>query len=478
MSDFTGPAVWLLLDYPKTDWRQEIANGIRDENPKIANLIDQGKVYIPLDIFQDMHELQVHPEIRFICKRVGRQAGKSTAQEGGVWQDLWIPDDEHGSPLIWIGADEKTNADKIWDKLISHIDQLEPWFKNRFHENKNDGILRIDAGTFQNKWEMRIYRKTGENPSSWVGDPLSRARLDESQQIPDAAIWNMMPALQTRNGKMFATGVAENDHRGTTWWYSFNKRGVDPDDLEYYASAAPSWAVPWQDKEQIDRDREAMADELWLARYAAEFPKKAGSVFPVEYREHYFDSTLSLMEPDEGSGIYVAGLDVASGGDDFTVLTVGDMRDRHTVFQRAYPRIETQLQQELVAQDIKRYGNCRVLLDGTVAGIYWTTDLKNMGCNVTPYEMSGTNKARLIAEFQRSLERELIKSYRIPPLDAEMEAYERSENMNQYGVYSYNAPKGFHDDRVVSAALLNHILGAGAAVRTRAKNRKRNYAYA
>ena len=477
MSDFSGPAIWYALDYPQAQWRHDIADGLRDTQPELATLIDQGQVYIPVDIFLDMHQLQHDPVVRFVTKRVGRQAGKTTAQEAGLWDDVWLPDDEHGSPLIWVGADEKTNADKIWGRFIAHVDQLDDTLKQHFHENKNDGVITIDAGTFQNKWPIRILRKTGENAGTWVGDPLSRARLDEAQQIPDTAITNMLPALQTRQGKMFATGVAENDHHGTTWWYLFNKRGVDPTDVEFYASAAPSWAVPWQDRVQIERDREVLGDELWSARYAAEFPTLSGAVFPVEYRERFFNHGLAFKEPDEGSGIYGAGLDVASGGDDFTVLTIGDERNRQIVFARAYPRIEPHLQQKLVAEDLHRYGNAHGLLDGTVAGIYWATDLANLQCRLAPYEMSGRGKATLIEEFRRALERELISAPAIPQLNDEMEVYQRTEHRNQYGAYGYDAPRGYHDDWVVSAALLSKQLGAGSAVRARREGTRKVMAY-
>jgi hypothetical protein len=91
--------------------------------------------------------------------------------------------------------------------------------------------------------------------------------------------------------------------------------------------------------------------------------------------------------------------------------------------------------------------------------------------------MSGRGKATLIEEFRRALERELISSPPIPQLNDEMEVYQRTEHRNQYGAYGYDAPRGYHDDWVVSAALLNKQLGAGSAIRARREGTRKVMAY-
>lgn len=474
----TGPPLWYFHRYPPSAWREKVIERIRPDQPELAARMDEGYVYSPLDTMVPFHELHGDPVVKFICARVGRQASKTESQVAALSQSIWLPDDGFGSPLIWVGADQIANTSKIWDRWLAQMDQFPGEIRGRFHHNKNDGTIIIDAGTFQNKWPIQILRKSGENPEKCVGDPTSAQHWDEAQQINDAAILNALPARNSRNGQIFFTGVAELDHAQTTLWQTFNLRGEDPNDLAYATITAPSWAAPWQSLEEVEADRAILGDELWQARYAAQFPTRSGAVFPETYLNRFFsaDRPLQYQDPDP-TARYGAGLDVADGGDDFTVLQIADRRSRKIVFAKAYPRTDASVQQVLVAEDLHRYQNAPCLMDSTVIGRHWLTELTNLGCRVQGYNFTSQSKAELVEQFRNAIERELIQSPRNEQLRNEMRVYRRSDKRTAAGYYQYGAPKNYHDDWVTAAALCTKQIRAGQAVRTRATKRK-SFAYA
>jgi hypothetical protein len=137
---------------------------------------------------------------------------------------------------------------------------------------------------------------------------------------------------------------------------------------------------------------------------------------------------------------------------DFTVLTILDRDSKHVVYWERFNEIDWDVQYSRIVHAARRYNNAIVVIDSTGIGDPIVNTLTGARLNLAPYKISGmAAKKRLVDTLRVSIEEEAISYPSLPILIRELEDYEYK--ISTTGNMSFSAPRGKHDDCVISLAL-------------------------
>lgn len=229
---------------------------------------------------------------------------------------------------------------------------------------------------------------------------------------------------------------------------------MEKSDAQYKTFNFPSHDNPVLPLEELASMKKEMPELVYMQEVMAKFIDTGGVVF------RNLNKCLSdtIEGPREG-GSYVIGADLGKH-QDFTVLTVGDTSNNHIVFIERFNQLDWVYQKEKIKDLVKRYNNACLVLDTTGLGDTVYDDLTGSGVSVEPYKFTNTTKNLLISNLMRTMDNGLVSLPRDDELISEFESFEFE--ITETGLVRYGAPRGYHDDIVISCALC--VWGMGNAV--------------
>lgn len=163
-----------------------------------------------------------------------------------------------------------------------------------------------------------------------------------------------------------------------------------------------------------------------------------------------------LMAPQPGHR-YIASWDHARLMD-YNWLLIGDAQTRRVVYSDRWNLDDWDVSKARVRDACVKYYDAELIIDGTgEAGDMLHQDLVKMGMVVERFEFTQDSKRALIAGLQMAMEREQVRYPNIPELLRELRVF-RQERTGA-GNIVWGAPSGYHDDGVISLAMLVKGLG-------------------
>lgn len=357
-----------------------------------------------------------------------------------------------GSLNWWVAPSEKQS-----ENAMNEIIQMLP--PGSYDKQVGNGrlILKFPDGSERSRIEF----KTGSDPAKLRGFAVNFYVMDEAAQgMPEGSFTSVETTTTNTKGR----GIIISTPNGRGWFYDVYDRGrkywddgsprysegnEDPYP-DYMSIRLPTYANPYNDKKAILRKKQSMSAATFRQEYLAEFLLESAGVF--DNISGFFKPELALLESPEQGHDYVMGVDLADR-DDYTVLTVMDRRERKVVAWKRFNKIGWVLQKQRISEMQKKW-NAICVIDDTGVGNAINADLRAMGVPIHAYVI-GTNKAKcfLIESLVVAMENGYISSPVIGELRNELEYYEVKTTAS--GAKLYSAPRGRHDDCVVSLALAN-----------------------
>jgi hypothetical protein len=143
---------------------------------------------------------------------------------------------------------------------------------------------------------------------------------------------------------------------------------------------------------------------------------------------------------------------------DFTVCYLADRKTNKIVFQDRFNQIDWGFQKTRIRSLYDRFNCSEMIIDSTGVGDAIYDDLRNGGINVRSFKFTGTTKNPLIQNLSVAIDNRSISFYPFKELISELEIF--GYEVSPMGAIRYNAPDGYHDDCVISLALINELLNS------------------
>jgi hypothetical protein len=389
-------------------------------------------------------------DARFRILPAGRKFGKTTMCSLEAFRYLG----KHNA-IVWWVAPYQGLAMIGWRRFLSTI----PPIAIRHIDRKYNAITMINGST--------ISFKTADNPESLLGEGLDFLIMDEAARVKESTWLEMLrPNLDDpgRIGNMMAisTPLGKGDWFYNAWlWGQQRKYEYESWHLPYKSidGGIPSWKNPYFKKSAL-QEAMMLPDMIFYQEYAARFVEDFGEVFR-DIRK----AIKGTLEPPSTSPDYeyVAGVDWGKSGD-YTVVTILDQKGHLVAYDQMYKQ-SYQFMSRRVAETLKSY-KARALVESTGMGDPIFEMLEREYPNVTPFNMTNTSKGDIIENLAIMIERGAkgddngITYPEIPELILQLQAFGMKQKTT--GTIKYSAPKGFHDDYVISLALAAWLLRKGS----------------
>ena len=288
----------------------------------------------------------------------------------------------------------------------------------------------------------RIYFRTASKPDRLRGEGLSGLVIDEAAQI-DRRAWEYVlePALTDHKGWALFIGTPMGKK---SWFNEFYLHGQSPDKewSDWESFLAPTYENPFIDKNEIERMKKQMPEEIFRQEFLADFMDDNSSVFRM-----IEECVKGDYEEPEFGKQYVMGVDLAKH-EDYSVITVLNHAG-HLVYFDRFNKLDYNFQKERIVSAARTY-SAQVLMDVTGVGDPVYDDLKHK-IRVVPYRFTNKSKQELIMNLSIGIDKRSISFPQNAELLTELEKF--GYQISPFGNIVYGAPPGFHDDCVISLAL-------------------------
>lgn len=324
----------------------------------------------------------------------------------------------------------------------------------------------------------RIRCASLDNPDNTRGWTLDGFAMDEASECPARAYYEVLrPMLMDTGGWAWFMFTP----KGQNWtWREWVRADTAMRSGEDFDSAA--WQIPASceivDGQLRPHPRELenpdipftelqdmfsrMPERVFRQEILAEFLEDAGGVFRGV--EACVDPTLALADgPSHRMAQHVIGIDLAKH-QDYTVLCVGDVRERRVVAFDRFNRADWGLQKARIVAAAKLWNDAVCWMDTTGVGDPIYDDLRRAGLRIHSYKFTHATKTALINNAALMVEQRAVRWPRVAATDVltnELKAYEYSTSAG--GMLTMSAPEGMHDDAVIAFALMCWPLGHAGA---------------
>lgn len=364
---------------------------------------------------------------RFNVVDCGRRWGKTLMGE-----DLAIEAALAGLRVGWFAPEYKYMAE-AWRDLLKALD---PYIS---YKNVTERRMELVTGGVIEMWSL----DSGDGGRS---RKYSRAIIDEAAMVPGLMqIWNdaIRGALVDLKGDAWflSTPRGRNDFWQLYLW------GLDPMQEDWMCWQMPTSANPFIDPEEIEAARRELPEKSFSQEFLAEFLED-GAVFDgiqaiaTAQEQKYKDYNLGHT--------YVMGTDFAKYND-YTVFTVFDATLKEMCYMERSNKTDYLVQIERLKELIKRFDIKQVMVESAGNAVLIEI-LSDMRLPIRVYALHNESKYELIDGLRKAIEGHKIKILNDPVLIGELRAFEMTRTKD--GIhYRFAAPKGYHDDCVMSLAL-------------------------
>lgn len=359
---------------------------------------------------------------RFIVLDIGRQWGKSELALIDCVKRLL------DGQFIWYCSPTHKNTKRMWPKFKAALGAIP-----HTYVNNTDYIIRLPTGGF-------IQFISLHEPDNLRGEGLHHIVVDEAAFVPDG-IWDkvLRPMLAARKG----TAWFISSPNGKNWFWRFYLRGQDPSETEYASYHAPSASSPVLSNEELESIRKDTPERVFKQEYLAEFLEDGGAVF-----RNLAACIVPLASPYRAS--VVIGVDWARYND-YTVITVIDVKTRHVIQIDRFNEIDWTMQRNRLLALCKQYDVRMIKAEANSIGEPNIEELEKEGLPIVGFTTTAASKSQLINALALAFEQVDIGIPNDPLLMGELQAY--SLERLPSGNFRYTAPSGLHDDMVISLAL-------------------------
>jgi phage terminase large subunit-like protein len=288
-----------------------------------------------------------------------------------------------------------------------------------------------------------------DNPDSIRGESFHVAILDEAAMMSEG-VWQeaIQPTLADHDGD----AIIISTPKGRNWFYDEWRRGK-ADMNEIAAFTAPSSANPNPNiQKAARRAKDRISDRAYRQEWLAEFLEDGGGVF----RGVRAAATLPKTHAPIDGHAYVFGVDWGRI-DDNTVITVIDATARQVVMVDAFTDVGYAIQRGRIKAAYERWKPYDIIAEANSMGQPNIEQMQVEGLPVTAFTTTNASKQQAIDALALAFERGTIQILADEELIGELEAYEMAKLPS--GLQRFGAPKGKHDDRVMSLAIGWSALG-------------------
>jgi hypothetical protein len=150
---------------------------------------------------------------------------------------------------------------------------------------------------------------------------------------------------------------------------------------------------------------------------------------------------------------------------------VGDPATKKAIFKDRWNKTDPLDTYDRIYGIWERFGRPKMMVDYTgMGGKAMAAELRERGIPIVPFTLNNTSKMEIITKLAADLQHERLR------FPAEWEDVQRELKAFLYrrtpsGLITASAAAGFHDDTVVTLAMLNKMMGTGGS----ANRPQRNY---
>lgn len=352
--------------------------------------------------------------------------------------------------MVWWVAPNYTISDNQWrlaKKLLGGgggsppiwSDKNEVGRRLEFHYPNPDGTMSYGE----------IHFKSADKPDSLRGEGLHFLAIDEAAFMPGDAWVILRPALTDNEG---AAWFISTPAPYLNWFYTLYQYADSEENPDWKAWQFTSYDNPFIAKAEIDESKKTMLLRDFEREHLAQFPENQGQMFanldvvadvPFQVKRDY-------------SKHYVMGVDWGRK-DDYTVFSVIELETKRQVYAMAFNKTSWAIQKQRFKAAYDTWQPVRCFVEANAAGSPIVEELLALGYKITPFIMSHVSKAPLIEALALAFEAERLhilndrSSYGKKQL-VELRAFESTPSADGMK-HKYAAPKGMHDDMVISLAL-------------------------
>src|SRR3990167_6730914 len=217
----------------------------------------------------------------------------------------------------------------------------------------------------------KILLKGADSPDTLRGVSLAGLVIDEAAYCREE-IWAtiLQPTLIDTGGwVMFISTL-----NGFNWFWDLFVGAIKKENWSRWLLRATETLVI--DKLELYRLKAEMSEAMYAQEMECTPQENAGAVF----RRVKENSVLTPRQPEEGHQ-YIIGVDLAKY-QDWTVLSIFDIKTNEQVYLDRFQRIDLSLQQEKIKAAAFKYNNASVLMDATGVGDPILEGLQGHGGNV------------------------------------------------------------------------------------------------
>lgn len=385
----------------------------------------------------------------------GRQFGKSEGFAAGAVKFGVV----HPHSEVWIFAPTLEQAKIIFGEIVQ-------FFRHRPLSELIDGkIHNSPFPEFTLKNGSKYHCRGLNSPHNGRGNRAHFAIIDEASFVKEGVIREVVEPMFNVTGKRKDSALClVSTPYGQGEFYDFwNDCGakVEAGNPRYGKFHFTSYDNPYADVEQLDEIKSRYGEDspIWLAEYMGQFQDDDLQVFSardIKAAYEMWDESQRFPLAPLPTHRYVQGVDLANRSDYFvsTILDVTNRERNVLSFMDRYRRRGYPFYKARVRANFNAYNRARTIGDATSMGESVVQDLSDI--SIIGYEIS-TNDAKwqIVQELNRLLqERRLVIPFH-KDIIAEL-GYFRY-NITPSKVMRMEAPRGKHDDIVMSLALCAHL---------------------
>lgn len=291
---------------------------------------------------------------------------------------------------------------------------------------------------------------------------------EDSHEAPELIEETLSAMFFTTNGELLVLGspIPEGvNFAGFADLYQTGVPGSETYDPTVVAMNARSEDNPYADKGRIARERAALIAKgrgaLAACLFDGKFATEVGSTFTnlenvFVLRAEQVQPDLWLVRDPRPSESFIVSIDFGRH-DDSTVVWAISKQTLEAIGVMRIRRTEYLVQLPLIDAFVRRYAMRQIWSEGREeAAAELLRRMYGNSVNLVKWASGGPwDKATCVAKGMDLFERAAWKLPDIPWIREEFRKYERQKTPN--GKWTYNAPKGYHDDSV--AALLYATYG-------------------
>lgn len=310
---------------------------------------------------------------------------------------------------------------------------------------------------------------TLEDPDGGRGRKYGLVLVDEAamarhlQQAWDAAI---RPTLTDYQGAAWFFSTP----KGRNFFWELHQRGVSERWPDWAAHHAPTVSNPHIDPAEVEDARKSLPERIFAQEYLAQFLEDGGGVFRRVSAavDNALPTEAGQARAATDGRAYVIGVDWGRHND-FTVFTVVDAKERAVVAVDRFTDIDYAVQLGRLQALHQRFPKAPILAESNSMGGPLIEQLQRLRLPVRPFQTTAASKTEAIEALALAFEQGSIRIPALKWLVDELMAFDQERLAS--GAMRYAAPRGGHDDGVMSLAIAWSGLGmntgyASAGVRT------------